>query len=97
MSRRVALERWLHVRVAQKGEEFLPECCVPTVQHPVSVMVWGAMAFNSIGSIRKVEGRLNTIGYQEILANKMLPDAYALIGGDFILQQDNATICARST
>ena len=50
------------------------------------------MASSGVGSIHKIEGKLNATGYQEILADKMLPDAYILIGEDFILQQDNAPI-----
>ena len=51
-------------------------------------MVWASMAFDSVGSIHKIEGRLNAIGYEEMLADKMLLDACE----DFVLQQDNALI-----
>ncbi|XP_062509874.1 integrin beta-1-A-like [Corticium candelabrum] len=50
------------------------------------------MASSGVSSIHKIGGKLNSTGYQEILANKKLPDAYILIGEDFILQQDNAPI-----
>ena len=76
----------------RQGEELSPECCLSTVQHPASVMLWGSMASSGVGSIHKIEGKLNATGYQEILADKMLPDAYILIGEDFILQQDNFPI-----
>ena len=69
----------------RQGEELSPECCLSTVQHPASVMLWGFMASSGVGSIHKIEGKLNATGYQEILADKMLPDAYILIGEDFIL------------
>ena len=74
-----------------KGEEFLPECCDRTVQHAASVMVWGSMCWHGLGSLVKLEGRLDSTAYQQVLEEHMLTDAAALIG-DFVFQQDNAPI-----
>ena len=82
----------------RQGEELAPECCLQTVKHAASVMVWSSIAFNGVGSLHKIEGRLNAVGYQAILAVKMLADGYVLIGHNFVFQQDNSTIhTARST
>lgn len=82
----------------RKGEEFLPECCNPAVQHAASVMVWGSMCWHGVGSLVRLEGRIDSLAYQQVLADYMLPDAEALIGDDFVFQQDNAPIhTSRST
>ena len=51
----------------RKGEEFLPECCDRTVQHAASVMVWGSMCWHGVGSLAKLEGRLDSTAYQQVL------------------------------
>ena len=58
------------------------------------------MVFNGLGSLHKIEGCAieRCIWYQAILADKMLTDAYDLIGYNFLFQHDNASIhTARST
>ena len=82
----------------RKGEEFLPECCDRTVQHAASVMVWGSMCWHGLGSLVKLEGCLDSMAYQQVLEEHMLTDAAALIGDDFVFQQDNVPIhTSRST
>ena len=82
----------------RRGEEFLPECCDRTVQHAASVMVWGSMCWHGVGSLVKLEGRLNSTAYQRVLEEHMIADAEAMIGEDFVFQQDNAPIhTSRST
>ena len=84
----------------REGEEFLPECCDRTVQHAASVMVWASMCWHgfTLGSLVKLEGRLDSTAYQQVLEEHMLTDAAALIGDDFVFQQDNAPIhTSRST
>ena len=81
-----------------KSEEFLPECRDRTVQHAASVMVWGSMFWHGVGSLVKLEGRLDSKAYQQVLEEHMLSDAAALIKDDFVFQQDNAPIhTSRST
>ena len=84
--------------MAEKREEFSAECCQPVVQHPTSIMLWGCISFQGVGSLHRIRGRLNSEDYQAILGDVMLPDARRLVGEDFIFQQDNATIhTSRST
>ena len=66
----------------RQGEKRYPECCLSTVQHPASVMLWSSMASSRVGSIHKIEEKLNATGYQEILAYKILPDANDLLGSE---------------
>ena len=82
----------------RKGEEFSAECCQPVVQHPTSIMLWGCISFQGLGSLHRIRGHLNSEDYQQIPGDVMLPDARRLVGEDFIFQQDNATIhTSRST
>ena len=61
-------------------------------------MVWGSMCYHGVGSLVRLEGRVNANDYQEVLEQYMLNDANSLIGEDFVFQHDNAPIhTARST
>ena len=61
-------------------------------------MVWGSMCYHGVGSLVRLEGRVNANDYQEVLEQYMLNDADSLIGDDFVLKHDNAPIhTARST
>ena len=76
----------------RKGEEFTAECCQPVVQHPTSIMLWGCISFQGVGSLHCIRGCLNSEDYQQILGDAMLSDARRLFREDFILEQDNATV-----
>ena len=82
----------------RKGEEFFPECCDRAVQHPISVMIRGSMSWNGVGSLIRLDGRVDSPAYQRILEDHMLQDADHLIGDDFVFQENNAPIhSSRST
>ena len=54
--------------------------------------------WHGVGSLVKLEGRLDCTAYQQVLEEHMLTDAAALIGDDLVFQQDNAPIhTSRST
>jgi len=75
------------------GEECLPECLLPTMKHPVAVMIWGCMSWNGIGRMQVVNGTLNAARYiDEVLVPKLLPSARDMFHDevDFIFQQDGA-------
>ena len=56
------------------------------------------MCWHGVGSLVKLEGRLDSTAYQQVLEEHMLTDATALIEDDFVFQQDNAPIyTSRST
>ena len=74
-------------------EESLPECTVPTMKHPVSVMVWGCMARGGVGRLQVINGTLNADGYiRDILESKLISSARDILGQgqSFIFQQDGA-------
>lgn len=82
------------------GEADLPECTVPTMKYPLSVMIWGCMAASGVGRIFVVEKTVNADVYiRKILEGRMLPSAHDLFPSQagqannspvFVYQQDNA-------
>lgn len=82
------------------GEEYNPECVVPTVKHGGgSIMIWGCMAASGVGQMVLCEGRMNSQKYIEVLETALAP-SNSLVFGDtntdgVKFQQDNAT-CHKS-
>lgn len=77
------------------GEEYKPECVVPTVKHGGgSMMVWGCMSANGVGEIVVCEGRMDSKKYIQVLETALKPSFNKLFGDtnmDSIrFQQDNA-------
>jgi transposase len=57
----------------RKGEEFQPQCVVPTVKFPVSQMIWGCISYAGVGRLHLVEGTVKAQQYIGILDKKLLP------------------------
>ena len=55
----IGTDRALHVW-RRKGEEYLPQCCDLTVKLSPSVMVWGSMSYYGVGSLVRLEGRIDS-------------------------------------
>jgi hypothetical protein len=76
------------------GEENRPDCCIPTMKHPVSVMIWGCMARDGIGRLQVMQGNVNARQYIDtVLERKLFQSARDIFGQenpDFIFQQDGA-------
>jgi transposase len=76
------------------GEENLPQCCIPTMKHPLSVMIWGCHARDGIGRLQIMEGNVNARQYIDtVLERKLLSSARDIFkqdNPDFIYQQDGA-------
>lgn len=74
-------------------ERHSPRCMQATVKGAQkSVMVWGCFSWNGVGSLHRVVGNLNAVGYRNILSRKMVPGAKDIAPSDYIFQQDNAPI-----
>lgn len=72
------------------GEEYLPQCILPTIKHPTSVMVWGCFAASGPGRLHVIEGTMNAKKYIDVLHGTMLPSGQQLFPGRWTFQQDNA-------
>ena len=78
--------RYVRCRVGEAG---LPECLIPTMKHPVSVMVWGCMSRSHVGRLQILEGIVNADKYiSSVLEPKLLSLARDIFGQDvpFIFQ-----------
>ena len=72
-------------------EAFSPQCILPTIKHPTSVMIWGCMASNGIGRLHTCEGMMNATKYAAVLETKLLASARSLFPDEYwIFQNDNA-------
>lgn len=77
------------------GEEYHPDCVVPTVKHGGgSIMIWGCMAASGVGEMFVCEGRMNSEKYINVLENVLRPSLTRIYGDtnleDIKFQQDNA-------
>lgn len=73
------------------NEEFKPNCIVPTIKHPTSVMIWGCMASGGVGRLSICEGMMNGSKYITTLEKKLLPSAQDLFQNEpWTFQDDNA-------
>ena len=75
------------------GEANLPECTVPTMKHPVSIMVWGCMSRNRVGRLQILDGIVNADKYiNTVLQPKLLSSVRDIFGdgAPFTFQQDGA-------
>ncbi|CAG9565363.1 unnamed protein product [Danaus chrysippus] len=82
------------------GEEYNPECVVPTVKHGGgSIMIWGCMAADGVGEMVLCEGRMNSVKYTEVLETALATSITQIFGDTntdgLKFQQDNAT-CHKS-
>jgi transposase len=62
-----------------------------------SVMVWAAFSWHGKSRIAFINGRMNSIGYQEMLETFLIPYLERRDAIDFIFQQDNAPIHASNS
>jgi hypothetical protein len=48
---------------------FRPECISPGGNRKISVMIWGYITYNGVGTLTKVDGKMNAAKYVETLDN----------------------------
>ena len=57
-----------------------------------SVMIWASFGWGGKSSICFVDGRMNAMGYREVLRHHLVDIGDSIGGSDWIFQQDNAPI-----
>ena len=77
-------------------EAFSPQCILPTIKHPTSVMIWGCMASKGIGRLHICEGMMNTTKYTAVLETKLLASARSLFPDECWIFQDGNAPCHRA-
>jgi hypothetical protein len=53
----------------KSDETFRPECISPGGNRKISVMIWGYITYNGVGTLTKVDGKMNAAKYVETLDN----------------------------
>ena len=63
----------------RKNEAYAEKNTLPTVRHGGgSVMLWGCFASSGTGNLQRVEGKMDSIKYQEILGEDVMPSVRKL-------------------
>ena len=75
----------------KKNEAYVEKNTLPTVKHGGgSMMFWGCFASSGTGNLQGVDGIMNSIKYQEILQQNVVPSVLKLkLGRHWTFQQDN--------
>ena len=75
----------------RKNEAYEEKNTLPTVKHGGgSVMLWGCFASNGTGNLHRVEGIMDSVKYQDILAKNVTLSVKKLkLGRHWTFQQDN--------
>ena len=75
----------------KKNEAHAEKNTLPTVKHGGgSVMLWGCFSSSGTGKLYRIEGKMNSIKYQEILAENVMPSVRKLkLWRHWTFQQDN--------
>lgn len=75
----------------RKGTEFNEKNLCPTVKHGGgSIMLWGCIAASGTGNISRVEGKMDSIKFQQILEGNLMPSVKKLkLKRGWLLQMDN--------
>lgn len=75
----------------RKKEAYKEKNTLPTVKHGGgSVMLWGCFASTGTGNLQRIEGIMDSVRYQDILAKNVNPSVKKLkLGRHWTFQQDN--------
>lgn len=77
----------------RSDEAWLPECISPGVNKKISVMIWGCINFNCVGTICRVNGNINSQKYIKILENNLWPVVVRHFpDGNYLFMDDNAPV-----
>ena len=82
---------WRLVCLEKKSEAFVEYNTLPTVKYgDGSIMLWGCVAAGGTGNIVRVEGRMDSTKYQDILeANVQRPVQTLKLKRGWVFQQDD--------
>ena len=48
-----------------------PRYTIPTVKHPMAIMVWGCMSAKGVGTLHRIEGKMDAKMYTDILSKNL--------------------------
>lgn len=75
----------------RKNETYVEKNTLPTVRYDGdSVMLWGCFASSSTGNLQRLEGKMDSVQYQQILADNVMPSVRQLkLEGHWTFQLDS--------
>lgn len=77
----------------KSDEAWLPDCISPGVNKKLSVMIWGSMTFNGVGTLCRVNGTINSEKYIQILDEHLWPVIARHFPNDrYLFMDDNAPV-----
>ena len=53
------------------NKAFDPKYTVPTVKHPMAIMVWGCMSSKGVGTLHRITGKMDAAMYTDILSKNL--------------------------
>jgi hypothetical protein len=73
-----------------RNSRYMPKYMEPAVKHAGgNVMVWGCFSANGTGTPHRIQGRMDSLTYRDIINNLMVPYACQNMPPDWIFQHDN--------
>ena len=77
----------------RKGKRYHSDCITSTVKFGGGkIQGWGCMSTNVVGSLKVVDGRLDSAKYVRLISNSLKDDGRRLCGEDFLFQQDEQPV-----
>jgi len=74
-------------------EKYRPHLICPKPKHKLSLMIWGCVCNEGIGTLAAVQGNINSVKYIDILENNLWPAIVWYFDDDnYIFMDDNATV-----
>ena len=75
----------------RKNEAYTEKNTMPTVKHGGgSVMLWGCFASTGTGNLHCLEGKMDSVQYQQVLGENVMPSVRKLkLGCHWTFQVDN--------
>ena len=75
------------------GEEWDPQCMSPPPRTKFSLMIWGCITWDGVGTLTVVDGNINANKYIEIVDSELWPVvARHFPRNNYIFQDDNAPV-----
>jgi hypothetical protein len=83
--------------IVESGEQYLPECVVPTVKFGRGdITVWVCFSWSGLGPLVILHGNINAEGYKDILTRCVLSMVEDQFGADDCLYHHDNAPCHKS-
>ena len=74
-------------------EKYNPHLICPRPERKISLMIWGCICYDGVGTLAAVEGNINSAKYIDILENNLWPViAWYFEDNEYLFMDDNAPV-----